>query len=61
MLDFLQGKKTYVCAVAAGIALILFYAGIINKTVLQLALSLAGVGGVAAIRSALQKLIDKLG
>ena len=61
MLKFFSGKKTYLCAIAAGIGLVLFYAGIIDKTILTMILSFSGVGSIASIRSALQKLIDKLG
>lgn len=61
MLNFLQGKKTYIMALVAGVGLALFYAGIINDTVLKMLLAFTGVATIASIRSALQKLIDKLG
>lgn len=52
-MSWLNGKKTYLIAVAAGIAYGLHIAGIIDKGTLEAVLTALGIGAVASLRHAI--------
>jgi hypothetical protein len=54
-MNALSGKKTYLVAALAGIAMALRVAGVIDDEMLRWALGLLGVGGVVTMRAAVAK------
>ena len=55
VLSWHQGKKTYLCALAAAVAVFLEMLGYIDAELLGLLLPLLGAGGLASLRAGLNK------
>jgi len=56
MLAFLVGKKTYLCAAVIGVAEAAKYMGYISGAEAGMIETLAGAGGLAALRAAVTRL-----
>lgn len=54
-MEWLKGKKTYIVAVAAGIATIAAALGYIDNSVYTTIMGLLGAGGLATMRAGVEK------
>ena len=59
MLGFLVGSRTYICAAVIGAAEAAKYMGYISPAEANVIETLAGAGGLAAIRAAIGKIVSK--
>ena len=55
VMEFLDGKKTYLQAIAGGITVALNLAGLISEAAMVSVLAMLGVGMGASLRSAISK------
>lgn len=54
-MDWLSGKKTYICAILVALATFAYQLGWIDAATLSLLLGLFGAGGLAALRAGVSK------
>lgn len=54
VLSFLEGKKTYIAAIAIGAVVALQHLGMLDAGTAQTLLGLLGAGGLAALRSGVE-------
>ena len=55
LLDWLDGKKTYICAMGIAVTYILYSQNIIDKTINDILIGVFGGGGLAALRFKIKK------
>ena len=55
LIKWLEGKKTYICAILIAATSILYAQGIIDETTKNILLGLFGSSGLAALRSGIKK------
>jgi len=55
ILEYLKGKKTYLCALAIAIIVFLQQIGVIDEETMKTLLTLFGAGGIAALRAGIKK------
>lgn len=51
-MEWLKGKKTYLCAAGVGIVAVLVYLGVIDNQIADVLYGFLGAGAVAALRAA---------
>lgn len=51
-MEWLKGKKTYLCAAGVGIVAVLVYLGVIDNQIADVLYGLLGAGGLAGLRAA---------
>lgn len=59
VIEFLDGKKTYICAVMVGVTAVLYSQGMIDDLTRDILFSTFGVGTVMSIRKGMKKLEPK--
>jgi hypothetical protein len=55
---WLQGKKTYLCAGAGGVVIVLYFVGALEKSTADALLAACGFGSLAALRASLKARIE---
>jgi len=55
-IEYLEGKKTYLVAIAGIVVIVLRYFDVIDVELTNYLFGLLGLGGIAAFRSAIRKL-----
>lgn len=55
ILSKLEGKKTYISAIAGGVCVVLYFLKWIDGTTLEALLGAFGFAGLASVRSAIEK------
>lgn len=59
IINFLDGKKSYIIAIAMGVTTTLHVLGILNDTAYQTAMGILTGGGIASLKSAISKNVVK--
>jgi hypothetical protein len=55
MMNWLNGKKTYLCSLAGGLAFVAYLLGYIDEATFNRAALIFGFGGLAALRAGVTK------
>jgi hypothetical protein len=58
VVTWLQGKKTYLCAGAGGVVIVLYLAGVIERSTADALVAACGFGSLAALRASLKARIE---
>ena len=54
LLNFLKGKKTFICAALGGVVVALKLAGVLDGQTMETLLALLGFGAAASLRAAIK-------
>jgi hypothetical protein len=58
VVPWLRGKKTYLCAGAGGVVIVLYFVGAMEKATADALLAACGFGSLAALRASLAARIE---